>query len=88
MARAVIGYGFEKLGLPRITGIASLQNAPSQHVLQKIGLRRAGERVFPHPAYAAEGPMAWFEGDREEWLRAVGPRGARQGTGAAPGLYV
>ena len=31
--------------------------------------RRRGERAFPHPAYAAEGPMAWFEGEREEWLK-------------------
>ena len=67
VASAVLQYGFVDLGLPRIAGMASLGNLASQHVLQKIGLERRGERAFPHPAYAAEGPMAWFEGEREEW---------------------
>lgn len=26
------------------------------------------DRAFPHPAYAAAGPMTWFERDREDWL--------------------
>ena len=68
MARAVLRYGFVDLALPRISGMANLDNHASHHVLQKIGLRRNGERAFPHPAYAAAGPMAWFERDREDWL--------------------
>jgi ribosomal-protein-alanine N-acetyltransferase len=52
MAAAVLRYGFVDLSLPNIAGIAS----------------RQGERAFPHPAYAAEGPMAWFERDRAAWL--------------------
>jgi RimJ/RimL family protein N-acetyltransferase len=68
MAAAVLGYGFTVLQLPRIVGIANLPNLASQQVLTKIGLRRNGERAFAHPAYAAEGPMAWFECDRDEWL--------------------
>jgi RimJ/RimL family protein N-acetyltransferase len=68
-AVAVLRHGFVTLGLPRIAGMASLGNVASQRVLEKIGLERRGERAFPHPAYAAEGPMAWFEGEREEWQR-------------------
>ena len=68
MGRAVLRYGFADLALPRIAGIANLDNLASQNVLRKIGLRRNGERAFPHPAYAAAGPMAWFERERDEWM--------------------
>ena len=68
MAAAVLRHGFETLGLPSIAGMASLRNVASQRVLGKIGLERRGERAFPHPAYAAEGPMAWFERDAAAWL--------------------
>jgi len=67
MGTAVLRYGFVDLKLPRIAGMASLRNLASQNVLQKIGLERRGERAFPHPDYAAEGPMAWFEREREAW---------------------
>jgi hypothetical protein len=30
-------------------------------------LTRKGERAFPHPDYASEGPMAWFELDATDW---------------------
>ena len=75
MAAAVLRYGFVDLKLRRIAGMASLQNYASQRVLLKIGLTRRGERAFPHPDYASEGPMAWFERDGVEWLadRAPGP---------------
>jgi ribosomal-protein-alanine N-acetyltransferase len=67
MARPLLRYGFQDLELPAIAGMASLQNLASQRVLAKIGLERRGERAFPHPAYAAEGPMAWFERERSAW---------------------
>jgi RimJ/RimL family protein N-acetyltransferase len=86
MARALLRYGFVTFGLPRIAGIASLGNAASQNVLGKIGLRRGGERAFSHPAYAAEGPMAWFERERDDWLAEQ--RGRPEGTGAGRDLYV
>jgi ribosomal-protein-alanine N-acetyltransferase len=68
MAEAVLRYAFADLKLPHVAGIASLPNVASQKVLAKIGLERRGERAFPHPAYAASGPMAWFERTRDEWL--------------------
>jgi RimJ/RimL family protein N-acetyltransferase len=67
MASAVLRYGFDDLKLPRIAGMASLQNHASQRVLLKIGLERRGERAFPHPDYASEGAMAWFERDAADW---------------------
>lgn len=73
VAVAVLRYGFVGLGLPRIAGIASLGNVASQRVLEKIGLERRGERAFPHPAYAAEGPMAWFEREADAWIAGQPP---------------
>jgi RimJ/RimL family protein N-acetyltransferase len=52
--------------------MASRGNVASQRILEKIGLERRGERAFPHPAYAAEGPMAWFERDAASWLAERG----------------
>jgi ribosomal-protein-alanine N-acetyltransferase len=67
MASAVLRYGFVELKLPRIAGMTSLQNHASQHVLLKIGLERRGQSAFPHPDYASEGAMAWFERDAADW---------------------
>jgi RimJ/RimL family protein N-acetyltransferase len=72
MAGAVLRHGFTTLRLPRIAGMASLGNIASQRILEKIGLARRGERAFPHPAYAAGGPMAWFEREADDWLAERG----------------
>jgi RimJ/RimL family protein N-acetyltransferase len=71
MAGAVLRYGFVDLALPRISGMANLGNIASHRVLTKIGLARNGERTFPHPTYAGQGAMAWFERDRDEWMAEV-----------------
>ena len=68
MGRAILRHGFTILALPRIVGIAHIDNHGSQHVLAKIGLHRKGVRAFTHPAYAAAGPMAWFERERGDWV--------------------
>lgn len=67
MTMGLLRYGFGTLQLPVIAAITNLANTPSQQVLLKAGLRRNGERVFAHPAYADQGPMAWFEADRDAW---------------------
>ena len=74
MADAVLHYGFAQLGLPVVAGMANMANVASQRVLGKIGLERRGERAFPHPAYVREGPMAWFEREREAWIEIVRSR--------------
>jgi RimJ/RimL family protein N-acetyltransferase len=43
MARAVLAHGFVGLGLARIVGLAWPENAPSQRVLEKIGMRRQAD---------------------------------------------
>lgn len=79
MAAAVLRYGFLERALPRIGGMTTLGNTASQRVLEKIGLRRRGERAFPHPAYASEGAMAWFELDAADWLRVQAPNSPHSG---------
>jgi RimJ/RimL family protein N-acetyltransferase len=78
MTAAILRYGFSELELPMIHAITDLPNVASQKVLQKAGLERKGERFFPHPAYAASGPLAWFEGERARWL-AAHPLGVTSG---------
>jgi RimJ/RimL family protein N-acetyltransferase len=68
MAESLLRYAFTTLGLPHMVGMANRGNVVSQHVLEKIGLRRNGERAFAHPAYASQGPLAWFERDAADWL--------------------
>lgn len=68
MSVALLRYGFSELALERIVGITDLSNVGSQHVLEKTGLRRNGERAFAHPAYVKAGPLAWFERDAAGWL--------------------
>lgn len=75
MALALLDYGFTRQRLPRIVAIANPPNVASQRVLVKIGLARKGDRTLADPFYAAQGPMAWFERDRDAWLaeRAASP---------------
>jgi len=68
MSVALLRYGFTQMQLPQIVAITNLPNVVSQRVLLKAGLHRNGERTFMHPAYASEGPLAWFERDAEQWL--------------------
>lgn len=41
-ARAIVGFGFEQLGLRRITATCDTENAASARVLKKAGMRREG----------------------------------------------
>jgi RimJ/RimL family protein N-acetyltransferase len=68
MAVAVMRYGYERLGLTQIVAIANLDNLGSHKVLLKTGLERRADRSFPHPAYAKQGPLAYFESERAAWL--------------------
>jgi [ribosomal protein S5]-alanine N-acetyltransferase len=72
MCIALLRYGFTRMKLPRIVGIVNLENPASQRVLLKSGLHRNGERAFGHAAYAAAGPMAFFERHATDWLAEFG----------------
>ncbi len=46
-AKACVSYGFETLGLDKIFSFTTHNNAPSEKVMIKIGMKKAGE--FNHP---------------------------------------
>ncbi len=72
MSIALLRYGFAELKLPMLMANAHLDNRGSQQVLLKSGLQRKGERGFAHPAYAAFGPLAYFERSAGDWLAEHG----------------
>lgn len=61
----LVRFGFEMTTLDQIVACTDHDNANSQHVLQKSGLRRNGvKRVY------AEDGVPWFELTRAEWEAA------------------
>jgi RimJ/RimL family protein N-acetyltransferase len=48
-AKRVLEYGFQELKLKKILSIAPLINKPSQHVMQKIGMRKV--KTFTHSLF-------------------------------------
>jgi len=47
-ASAALRYGLTELGLPEVVSFTATTNTRSERVMQRIGMRRAGE--FDHPA--------------------------------------
>jgi [ribosomal protein S5]-alanine N-acetyltransferase len=65
-ARAVARFGFEQLGLPRLTSGRAADNTASGHVLTKVGFQEIGRtRLWSKPRQAE------FEQVRYELPRAV-----------------
>ena len=54
-AKACLDYGFSQLGMQKIYSWTALPNTPSERVMQKIGMERAGE--FDHPMIEAGHPL-------------------------------
>jgi RimJ/RimL family protein N-acetyltransferase len=54
-ARAAIADGFSRVGLPEIVAITTLDNTPSQRVMERLGMTRADP--FDHPSYPAGHPL-------------------------------
>jgi RimJ/RimL family protein N-acetyltransferase len=54
-AQACLDYGFQELGLDKVYSFTALPNKPSERVMQKIGMERAGE--FDHPMIEAGHPL-------------------------------
>ena len=52
-AAAVLAYALGSLGHKRLMAITTLQNTPSQRVLEKIGFRRQADRQLPDHADAS-----------------------------------
>jgi RimJ/RimL family protein N-acetyltransferase len=59
-ANAAIEHGFGSLGLREIVSLTAQLNEPSQAVMARLGMSRAG--AFEHPALAADSPL------RPHWL--------------------
>ena len=57
-ARALLAYGFDKVGMNRIVAVANVANQASQNVMKKIGLRDCGIGRY----YGRE--VAYFVGER------------------------
>ena len=55
-ARAVLQQAFATLNVPRVLGIANVDNVGSHRLLEKIGLTYQGRRQV----YAGEPELAWF----------------------------
>lgn len=58
----VLRFAFEETALSEVVATTDPENAKSQHVLQKCGLRSIGKKR----AYAWD-DVSWFEITREEW---------------------
>src|SRR3954454_1000257 len=56
VARAWLEAAFSRLGVPEVVALAEPANAASLHVLEKVGMRRDGERSAfgrPHAVFRA-----------------------------------
>lgn len=56
-ARAAVRFGFEQLGLIEIVSFATLANARSRRVMERIGMRHSSADDFDHPPLPAGHPM-------------------------------
>ena len=71
MGRALLNFGFERLGLRRILAHCAVENYGSYRVMEKIGMRREGCFVQARPANALSG-QEWCDEYcyavlRQEW---------------------
>lgn len=48
IARRLVRYGFEDLGLPRVVATIDVENRASINVAEKVGMRRVGEYEDEH----------------------------------------
>jgi RimJ/RimL family protein N-acetyltransferase len=63
----VLRYGFEDLGLRRMTAAAAVGNLASQHVIESNGLTRWGTERLGTLARAGRVDLVWYDVLVEEW---------------------
>jgi RimJ/RimL family protein N-acetyltransferase len=56
-ARAAMSFGFGPAGLDEIVSFTAALNAPSQRVMQRLGMRRTPDDDFLHPLISAGHPL-------------------------------
>ncbi|KZM51199.1 acetyltransferase [Labrenzia sp. OB1] len=79
-ARAWLRFGFETIGLEDIVAFTIPDNAPSQKVMRRIGMKRDHDGDFLHPSLSPDHPFAphvLYRLSRSDW---------RQGLGAVEGI--
>ncbi len=52
-ARAVVDFAFNELRLPNVVAITAVANAPSRHVMEKLGMQHQPHLAFDHPRVPA-----------------------------------
>lgn len=57
-AKAVLDYGFKKLGLKEIVAFTVPANLRSRRVMEKIGMKRDPDGDFAHPKLPKEHPLS------------------------------
>ncbi|WP_250003770.1 GNAT family N-acetyltransferase [Actinoplanes sp. M2I2] len=83
MGRAAVAYGFEILGVRAVVSCAVRSNVRSRAVMERLGLRHAGEIRSPHPVEGDDAPYAVGVVLRDEVGHGAGDR-ARPPAGSAP----
>lgn len=48
-AHAIVQHAFDTLRLPRVVAITAVQNVPSRHVMEKLGMQHMPTLDFDHP---------------------------------------
>lgn len=72
-ARAVLAYGFEALGHPKIYSQTSDSNGPSTRMMARLGFSARPELGYVDPDYPAEdNPTTVWTLDRADWLAGLG----------------
>ncbi len=56
-ARAILTYSFADLRLPEVVAFTTLTNTRSEAVMRRIGMTRAADRDFDHPALPKGHPL-------------------------------
>jgi RimJ/RimL family protein N-acetyltransferase len=46
IARSILDYGFHDFGLMRIVALVYPQNTPSIHIIDKLGMKYEGDKIF------------------------------------------
>lgn len=75
-ARAALAFGFERLGLEEIVSFTVPKNAPSRHVMEKLGMTRDEADDFEHPQLPQGHPIrrhVLYRLSRAQWTRTATP---------------
>ena len=61
----ILAYGFSKLNLNRIVGLAMKENPASTHILKKIGLKHYHEGPWSGESVLLD----WYELEKSDWKK-------------------